>query len=85
MQLRLSEIDAPASHLLLKVKPKEVFLLYKPKLSETLAKYCNLKGVDKTASFFTSTKRNIRYVTNHLSELQLIPTLLLMQLLLEIV
>jgi hypothetical protein len=39
MQLRLSEIDVPASHLLVKGKPKEAFLSHAPKLSESLAKY----------------------------------------------
>ena len=68
MQLRLSEIDVPASHLLVKGKPKEAFLSHAPKLSESLVKYFELKGLNKTALFFTSAKRNIRYVTDHLGD-----------------
>ena len=68
MQLRISEIDVPASHLLVKGKPKEAFLSHAPKLSESLVKYFELKGLNKTALFFTSAKRNIRYVTNHLGD-----------------
>jgi integrase len=68
MQLRLSEIDVPASHLLVRGKPKEAFLSHAPKLSVSLVKYFELKGLSKTALFFTSAKRNIRYVTDHLGD-----------------
>ncbi|MDB9715486.1 hypothetical protein OAA72_01920 [Amylibacter sp.] len=68
MQLRLSEIDVPASHLLVKGKPKKAFLSNAPKLSKSLVKYFELKGLNKTALFFTSAKRNIRYVTDHIGD-----------------
>ena len=68
MQIRLSELDVPASHLLVKGKPKATFTSYAPKLSDSLSKYCSLKGADRTALFFTSAKRNIGYVIDHLGD-----------------
>ena len=68
MQLRLSVIDVPASHLLVKGKPKESYVSYAPKLSECLMQYCGLKGGGRTALFFTSAKRNIGYVIELLGD-----------------
>ena len=68
MQIRLSGLDVPASHLLVKGQPKETFTSYAPKLSEALLKYCSLKGTDRTALFFNSGKRNIGYVIEHLGD-----------------
>jgi hypothetical protein len=47
LQLRISELDVPASHLLVKGKPKEAFSSYAPKLSEALGQYCSLKGQER--------------------------------------
>ena len=60
-QMRLAELDVPASHLLIKGKPKEAFTSYAPKLSEALSKYCSLKGQGRAALFFKAGKRNVGY------------------------
>ena len=66
--MRLADIDVPASHLLLRGKPKEAYTSYASSLSDALATYCSLKGTDRTALFFTSAKRNIGYVLEHLGD-----------------
>jgi|SaaInlStandDraft_1057018.scaffolds.fasta_scaffold54652_1 integrase len=68
LQMRLADIDVPASHLLLRGKPKEAYTSYASSLSDALATYCSLKGTDRTALFFTSAKRNIGYVLEHLGD-----------------
>ena len=68
LQLRISELDVPASHLLVKGKPKEAFTSYAPKLSEALGQYCSLKGQGRAALFFNSGKRNVGYVMDHLGD-----------------
>ena len=65
LQMRLADIDVPASHLLVRGKPKEAYTSYASSLSDALATYCSLKGTDRTALFFTSAKRNIGYVLEH--------------------
>ena len=66
--MRLAELDVPASHLLIKGKPKEAFTSYAPKLSEALSKYCSLKGQGRAALFFKAGKRNVGYVIDHLGD-----------------
>ena len=67
-KMRLAELDVPASHLLIKGKPKEAFTSYAPKLSEALSKYCSLKGQGRAALFFKAGKRNVSYVIDHLGD-----------------
>ena len=50
--MRLADLDVPASHLLIKGKPKEALTSYAPKLGEALSKYCSLKGQGRAALFF---------------------------------
>ena len=47
LKIRISELEVPASNLLIKGRPKETFTSYVPTLSDTLEKYCRLKGVGK--------------------------------------
>jgi integrase len=68
LQMRISDMAVPASHLLVKGKPKDVFTSYASSLSDALATYCSLKGADRTALFFTAAKRNVGYVLEHLGD-----------------
>ena len=68
LQMRLADIDILTSHLLLRGKRKEAYTSYTSSLSDAIATYCNLKGIDRTALFFTSVKRNIGYVLEHLGD-----------------
>ena len=68
LQMRIADMDVPASHLLIKGKPKDAFTSYACSLSDALATYCSLKGVDRTALFFTAAKRNVGYVLEHLGD-----------------
>ena len=68
LQMRLADMDVPASHLLVKGKPKDAFISYASSLSDALATYCSLKGADRTALFFTVAKRNVGYVLEHLGD-----------------
>ena len=68
LQMRIADMDVPASHLLVRSKPKDVFTSYASSLSAALATYCSLKGADRTALFFTAAKRNIGYVLEHLGD-----------------
>ena len=68
LQIRIADIDIPASHLLVKGKPKDAFTSFALPLSDALATYCSLKGVDRTALFFTAAKRNVGYVLQHLGD-----------------
>ena len=45
LKMRVSNIDIPASHLLIKGQPAESFTSYAPNLTDALEKYCRLKGV----------------------------------------
>ena len=47
LQMRIAEMDVPASNLLIRNKPKEAFTSFAPKLSDALEKYCRLKGTDR--------------------------------------
>ena len=67
-KMRLADLDVPASHLLIKGKPKEAFTSYAPNLSEALSKYCSLKGQGRAALFFKAGKRNVGYVIDHLGD-----------------
>jgi integrase len=68
LQMRISDMDVPASHLLVKGKPKDAFTSYASSLSDALVTYCSLKGADRTALFFTAAKRNVGYVLEHLGD-----------------
>jgi integrase len=68
LQMRIADMDVPASHLLVKGKPKDAFTSYASSLSDALATYCSLKGADRTALFFTAAKRNVGYVLEHLGD-----------------
>ena len=68
LQMRIADMDVPASHLLVRSKPKDVFTSYASSLSDALATYCSLKGADRTALFFTAAKRNVGYVLEHLGD-----------------
>ena len=68
LQLRIADMDVPASHLLVRSKPKDVFTSYASSLSAALTTYCSLKGADRSALFFTAAKRNVGYVLEHLGD-----------------
>ena len=68
LQIRIANMDVSAANLLIKGQPKESFISYASSLSDALATYCSLKGTDRTALFFTSAKRNIGYVLDHLGD-----------------
>ena len=58
LQMRISNMDAPAANLLIKDQPKETFTSCAPKLSDALEKYCRLKGKDRGEQFFKAAYRN---------------------------
>ena len=68
LQIRSADMDVPASHLLVKGKPKDAFTSFASTLSDALATYFSLKGTDRTALFFTSAKGNVGYVLEHLGD-----------------
>ena len=68
LKMRISELEVPASHLLIKGQRTETFTSYAPKLSDALEKYCRLKGVGRAEQFFTAAKRNIGYVIEYLGD-----------------
>ena len=68
LKMRVSNIDVPASHLLIKGQPAESFTPYAPNLSDALEKYCRLKGIGRGDQFFTVARRNIGYVIEHLGD-----------------
>jgi integrase len=68
LQMRIADMDVPASHLLVRGKPKDAFTSYASLLSDALTTYCSLKGADRTALFFTAAKRNVGYVLEHLGD-----------------
>ena len=68
LQMRLTDIDILTSHLLLRGKRKDAYTSYTSSLSDAIATYCSLKGIDRKALFFTSVKRNIGYVLEHLGD-----------------
>lgn len=51
LQMRVADIDIPASHLLVKGKPKEVFTSSAIKLSDALVSYFDLKGQGRLTNF----------------------------------
>ncbi len=62
LQMRLTKMDVPAAHLMVKGRPKEAFTSFVTTLSDTLAKYCQLKGQGKPKHFFRAGERNTVYV-----------------------
>ena len=62
MQLRIKDLDIPASHLLLNGSFSTQVTSNSPTLSEALETYCRLKGIDKSPTFFKSAERNINSV-----------------------
>ena len=68
LQMRMAEIDVPASKLLVKGKPKEVFTSSTIKLSDALVAYFDLKGQGRPANFYKAATRNIGYVIDHLGD-----------------
>lgn len=68
LQMRIAEMDVPASNLLIRNKPKEAFTSCAPKLSDALEKYCRLKGTDRAEQFFKAAKRNVGYAMQHLGD-----------------
>ena len=68
LQMRVREMDVPASSLLIRKKPAEAFTSCAPKLSDALEKYCRLKGGGRAELFFRSSFRNIGYVIEHLGD-----------------
>ncbi len=68
LQMRLSNLDVPASDRLVKQQPTNAFKSSAPKLSDALKKYCELKGVDKSKLFFTVAERNVGYVIECLGD-----------------
>ena len=68
LQMRISDMNLPASHLLVKGKPKDAVTSYAFSLSEAFSTYCSLKEADRTALFFAAAKRNVGYVLEHLGD-----------------
>jgi hypothetical protein len=68
LKMCVSNIDVPASNLLIKGQPAKNATSNSPKLPDALAKYCQLKGIGKSDQFFSVAKRNIGYVIEHLGK-----------------
>ena len=66
LQMRISHMEVPAADLLITGQPTETFTSCATKLSDALAKYCRLKGINRSKQFFLSANRNIGYVIQHL-------------------
>ena len=66
LQMRLSQLDVPASDRLVKQQPIQTFTSSAPKLSDALTNYCALNGADKGKLFFTVAERNVGYVIEFL-------------------
>jgi len=68
LQMRVANMDVPASDKLTKQQPKEAFTSCAPKLSDALQRYFKLKGIDKPKLFFTASQRNVGYVIECLAD-----------------
>ena len=68
LQMRVANMDVPASDKLTKQQPKEAFTSCAPKLSDALQRYFKLKGIDKPKLFFTASQRNVGYVIECLDD-----------------
>jgi integrase len=68
LQMRLTKMDVPAAHLMVKGRPKEAFTSSATTLSDALAKYCQLKGQGKPKHFFRAAERNTGYVIDLLGD-----------------
>ena len=68
LEFRISNIDVPASNLLVKGQPAKSFTSNLPKLSGALNEYCLLKGIGKSDQFFTVAKRNIGCVIDYVGD-----------------
>ena len=68
LKMRISNIDVPASKLLIRGQPAEAFTSYAPKLSDALEKYRRLKGIGRGYQFFKVARRNVGYVIQHLGD-----------------
>ena len=68
LQMRIANMDVPASDKLTKRQPKEAFISCAPKLSDALQRYFKLKGFDKPKLFFTASERNVGYVIECLAD-----------------
>ena len=68
LQMRLTKMDVPAAHLMVKGRPKEAFTSSATALSDALAKYCQLKGQGKPKHFFRAAERNTGYVIGLLGD-----------------
>ena len=66
LKMRISELEVPELHLLIKGQPKESFTSYAPKLSDAVKKYSRLKGAGRGKQFYAAANRNIGYVIEHL-------------------
>ena len=62
LQMRVANMNVPASDKLNKQQPTKSSISYAPTLSEALDKYCTLKGNNKNELFFVVSKRNVGYV-----------------------
>ena len=58
-------MDVPASHLLVKGKPKDAFTSISSTLSDALATYFSLKGTDRTGIvlYLSQEERGLRFRT----------------------
>ena len=68
LQMRLTKMDVPAAHLMVKGRTKEAFTSSATTLSDALAKYCHLKGQGKPKHFFRAAEKNTGYVIDLLGD-----------------
>ena len=54
LHMRIAYMNLPASHLVVKGKPKDANTSYASSLSESFTTYCSLKKADRTALFFAA-------------------------------
>lgn len=62
LQMRVTNMNVPASDKLIEQGTSKSSISYAPTLSDALDKYCNLKGNNKSELFFVVSKRNVGYV-----------------------
>ena len=62
LQMRVANMDVPASDKLNKQQPAKSLTSYAPTLSDALNNYCTLKGNNKSELFFVVSERNVGYV-----------------------
>ena len=69
LQMRVVNMQVPASDKLIEQGTSKALTSSAPTLSDALANYCTLKGMNKSKLFFVVAQRNIGYVTDSIKRI----------------